>query len=130
VSVSFSHILDTSALLAALLNEPGNEQVFTVLDSSAISSVNLLETFGKLVQKGIPAAEARQAIESLALPVIEWGEEDVWASADTLSLAWQSGISMGDRICLVTARKYDAVALTADRKWIGLVPGVKIQLIR
>ena len=73
MSATCSHILDTSGLLAALLNEPGNEQVFTVLHSSAISSINLLETFGKLVQKGIPAAEARQASECLALPIIELG---------------------------------------------------------
>ena len=76
MSATFSHILDTSALLAALLSEPGSEQVFAVLNTSAITSVNLLETFGKLVQKGTPVVEAREVIESLALPTIVWGEPD------------------------------------------------------
>ena len=130
MSATYSYILDTSALLAALLNEPGSEQVLALIDNSAISSVNLLETFGKLVQKGTPAAEAREAIESLALPTISWVEQDVWESVDTLPLAWEHGISLGDRVCLVTARMHDAVAVTADRKWVKLVPGVKTLLIR
>lgn len=130
MSATFSYILDTSALLAALLDEPGGDQVFTLIDNSAISSVNLLETYGKLVQKGTPAAVAREAIESLALPTIPWVEQDVWESVDTLPLAWEQGVSLGDRVCLVTARIYNAAAVTADRKWVGLVPGVQTLLIR
>ena len=128
--MAFTHVLDTSALVAALLGEAGADRVFEVLDNAAMSSVNLLETFGKLVQRGVPVGEARARIESLAIPSVPWTEEDVWESGDVLPLAWQKGISLGDRVCLVTARKHGAVAVTADRQWVGAATGVEILLIR
>jgi ribonuclease VapC len=125
-----AYILDSSALLVAVLAEPGAEQVLEIIDQSAISTVNLLEVFGKLIQKGIPAERVRERIESFALPTIPWSEEDVWASADLVPLAWTQGLSLGDRICLATARRYRAQAVTTDREWMKLRPKQRILLVR
>ena len=126
----YSYILDSSALLAVTMGEPGADKVLEIIDRAAISTVNLLEAFTKLIQKGIPAERVQRRLESFALPMIHWTEEDVWKSADLIPLAWKHGLSLGDRICLATARRYHAHAVTADRKWTGLVAKPRILLIR
>ena len=126
----YAYILDSSALLAAVIGEPGADQVLEIIDRSAISTVNLLEAFGKLIQKGIPAERVGGRLESFALPAIHWSEEDVWASADLAPYAWTHGLSLGDRVCLATARKYRAQAVTTDRQWTKLVPRQKVLLVR
>lgn len=45
-------VLDASALIALLRKEPGAEKVAAVLTRSCISSVNLAETYGKMVEYG------------------------------------------------------------------------------
>jgi ribonuclease VapC len=126
----YAYILDSSALLAAVLGEPGTDQVLEILDQSAMSTVNLLEAFGKLIQKGIPAERVQERLESFALPTIHWTEEDVWASADLVPLAWIHGLSLGDWVCLATARRYGAQAVTTDREWTRLRPKQRILLAR
>ncbi len=52
-------IVDTSALVAIALNEPGYRQLLTVLDgkgSSRISAANLLETYIVIDRRGGPEA--------------------------------------------------------------------------
>lgn len=53
-------------------------------------------------------------------------------TAKLLSPTRDSGLSLGDRACLVAAKSQDASALTSDRTWKGLqhTTGVKIELIR
>jgi PIN domain nuclease of toxin-antitoxin system len=102
--------------MAAVLDESGADQVLEIVDRAAISTVNLLEVFGKLIQKGIPAERVRERLESFALPAIPWFEEDVWASEGLASLAWTHGLSLGDRVCLRTAHRCRAQAVTTDRE--------------
>ena len=47
-------VLDASALIAFLREEPGAEKVAKVLTRSCISGVNLAETLGKMVEYGKP----------------------------------------------------------------------------
>jgi len=42
----YAYILDSSALLAAVMGEPGADRVLAVIAQSAISTVNLLEELG------------------------------------------------------------------------------------
>ena len=51
-------VLDASALVAFLRNEPGGEKVAVVLTRSWISAVNLAETISKMVEYGKPLDEA------------------------------------------------------------------------
>ena len=47
-------VLDASALIAVLREEPGAAAVEAVLDDAAISTVNLSEVQAKLVERGTP----------------------------------------------------------------------------
>ena len=51
-----SPIVDASALLAVLNDEPGSEVVAALLPMAALSTVNLSEVVAKLVEKGMPTS--------------------------------------------------------------------------
>jgi ribonuclease VapC len=51
-------VLDASALLALINSEPGWEMVGAALSEAVISAVNLAEFVTKMVDIGIPEADA------------------------------------------------------------------------
>ena len=49
-----AHVLDASALLCLLFEEPGHERVEAALGSACIAAANLAEVVGKLIDRGLP----------------------------------------------------------------------------
>ena len=64
-------VLDASALLIIVLDEPGHERVDRILDRSRIHAVNLAEVVGRLVRSGMPAERAAATLRELHLDVEE-----------------------------------------------------------
>lgn len=60
-------MLDASAVLALLHNEPGAEMVAKKLPNAGLSTVNLAEVVTKLVDAGMPLDDAREAVDTLGL---------------------------------------------------------------
>ncbi len=50
-------VLDASALLALLLNEPGQEKVLGVLEGAAMTAVNFGEVVGHYARGGVAEAD-------------------------------------------------------------------------
>ncbi|TFU15780.1 type II toxin-antitoxin system VapC family toxin [Thermus tengchongensis] len=125
-------VLDASALLALLLDEPGAARVEAVLaEGAAISAVNLAEVFSNQAERG-HAPEAvrerlvREGLLGQVLEVFPFTEEDALEAARLRPL----GLSLGDRACLALARRLGLPALTADATWEGLDVGVKVEVVR
>jgi PIN domain nuclease of toxin-antitoxin system len=123
-------ILDASALLALINQEPGSEKVAAVISTACMSSVNVAEVVSKLMDKGFSEVEIREIFGALKLLIIPFDEEQGFIAgllrADTKSL----GLSLGDRACLSLAIQQKLSVLTADRVWAGLQLGLNIQMIR
>lgn len=64
--MAVNFVLDASALLALLQDEPGANRVAGILPESAISSVNLSEVVAKLIDKEMPATVVRETLEGSA----------------------------------------------------------------
>ncbi|HET9783328.1 MAG TPA: PIN domain-containing protein [Terriglobales bacterium] len=128
------YVLDSSALLALLLGEPGAERVQACLPDAVVSSVNLTEATTKLLHKGAEPAAARAMLEGLRLEIVPWAEALVWASLDLCPLAWTNGLSLGDRACLALSRSLHRKALTADAAWVAVGrlarPAIAVELFR
>jgi ribonuclease VapC len=126
-------VLDTSALLAILNEEPGSEKITEGLDSLdafAMSSVNVSEAYGKLVGRGIGSTEAWEAITA-SIPCIEPFDEEQAMIAGQLLLRTRSlGLSLGDRACLALGMVLKSPVYTADRIWKRLNLGITIHVIR
>lgn len=123
-------VLDASALLALLNQEDGAERVAPFVADAVISTVNLAEVVTRLALAGMPETAIR---ETLALLPLESVPFDVWQAIEVGLLApttKPSGLSLGDRVCLVLARRLNATAVTADQAWVDINAGVAVELIR
>ena len=130
-------VLDASALLSIVLDEPGPERVDRILDGSRIHAVNLAEVVGRLVRSGMPAERAVAALHELHLEVEEeFGERQAGFCGALMGTRRDLGLSLGDCVCLTMAAWSGAVAVTADRRWKELEGTVvndrtiRIELIR
>ena len=123
-------VLDASAVLALLQEEPGAAIVEDVLGDAAMSSVNWAEVAGLLAARGLPATQLRPSVEALGISVLAFEAVDADATGELLPPTRNAGLSLGDRACLALARRLDARALTADRAWLDLHLGVDVRCIR
>ena len=129
-------VLDASALLAHLRDEPGADVVAEAIASGAvISTVNLAEVFSRVADRGEdPAKFAAELTQSGlldgAITVEPFTAADAIDAGRLRPLTRDAGLSLGDRACLALARRLDAPALTADTDWQGVAHGVELRPIR
>ena len=123
-------ILDSSAVLAYLRNEPGADTLAPLFRNAAISVVNLTEVLSRLIALGQPFTEAQQAVDALMMRHVVFDEAQAFAAAALLPLTRRLGLSLGDRACLALARAEGLAVLTSDRAWASLDVGVEIRMIR
>jgi PIN domain nuclease of toxin-antitoxin system len=123
-------VLDASAVLALIQDEPGGQRVRSVVRQAALSSVNLTEVVTKLIARGVPVNEVREVLLSIELFVHAHDEELAVEAGALHALTRRQRLSLGDRACLALARRLAATALTTDRAWSRVEVGVAIEVIR
>ncbi len=123
-------VLDASAILVLLNDEPGAAEVAQALEDAAVSAVNLSEVVAKLLEAGMPRAEAEDVLGGLGLDVRPFDEGATWAAAALRAGTRKAGLSLGDRACLALARDLGVPALTADSAWAKVPSGVEVRLVR
>jgi ribonuclease VapC len=128
VNGRLEYVLDSTALIALVLGEPGFERVQGLLERSGVSAVNLTETIHKLVQKGSAQRSVEHLVQGLQLNVIAWSEDLSYQSAEFAVLGKSHGLSLGGRACLTLAKQLKATAVTADQAWTE-VPALGVRLL-
>ena len=123
-------VLDASALLAWLFDEPGTEVVDPLLSVAALSTVNLAEVWQKLDQHGVDAGRALRRVRLLGVRTEPFADEDAALAARLWRDGRRVGLSLGDRCCLALAGRLGTTALTADRSWADLGLPVDVRIIR
>jgi PIN domain nuclease of toxin-antitoxin system/bifunctional DNA-binding transcriptional regulator/antitoxin component of YhaV-PrlF toxin-antitoxin module len=101
-------LLDASALLALVFEEPGAAAVLAALDTAAIGAVNLAEGVELAARRGLDPARAGRLLAGLR----------------------RQGLSLGDAACLGTDAVLGLPVLTVDRLWAELETGVEVRLLR
>ena len=125
-----SVVLDASAILAVLHNEPGSALVEPHLASASMSAVNLTEVLSKLVDEGMPEETAWSAVAGLSLAIVDHDVGQARRSARLRAGTRRGGLSLGDRACLALAETLGLPAVTADRHWAELGLAIEIRHIR
>ena len=129
--MTLEYVLDASALLAWLNEETGADKVEPLLESSAISTVNLSETLQKSLARGVDVAGLQEDLAALGLAVVDFTPYDAELAAGLWTTTGRLGLSLGDRCCLATARRLGMPAVTADRDWTKLKQdGLEVFTIR
>jgi len=122
-------VLDASAVLAMILNEPGGERVESLLDdveagsdvSVSISSVNWCEILTRLERESLAAVLS-------GVELVPFGKAEAEAAVAFVRVS--RALSLGDRACLALASNLQAAAWTTERLWTRCQVDVPVELIR
>jgi ribonuclease VapC len=125
-----SVVLDSSAVLAVLWNEPGNELVLERIDGAIISAVNHAEVLTKISDRSSDGKRAITLLASLAVAVIGFDEAQAETVGTLRTKTKHLGLSLGDRACIALAMKKGWPVLTADKAWVELSLGIDVHLVR
>lgn len=109
-------VLDASALLAFLQDEPGGGDVEqALLDEACCGAANWSEVARIIRSVDGDWDLARSLLLSYGLDVVEVTADDAERAAAT----WRrgSGLSLADRLCLALGDRLRTDVLTADRAW-------------
>ena len=124
-------VLDASAILASLLEEPGAENLTDeILMDAVASTVNLAEVQTILVSRGYDPDEAWEDALDQVSDAEPYTSEQARMAGNLVRTRGRLGLSLGDRSCLALAIALEADVYTADRSWSGLDLGVSIHVIR
>lgn len=123
-------VIDASALLAHLLDEPGKDGVLEALRAeSVMSTVNFAEVLGRLVRGGAEEALLRELTAELPVEFVQPDEEIAIRAALMLPLARRAGLSLADRMCLATGQVMGLPVVTADRVWAEVAAEIGVELV-
>jgi ribonuclease VapC len=120
--VKFQVLLDASAVLAVLGNEPGAEHVALALHNKrcAVTAANQAEIISKCLDRGATPERLQVLLNTLGYSVLECVAADGQLAGDMRPLTRSLGLSLGDRLCLAVAKRLSLQVLTADRPWLSL----------
>ena len=125
-------VLDASALLALLNQEPGWEVVAraAAAEDVTISAVNYSEVLQKAARIGVASEEIDQVLDELAITVTPFGRLDARLAASFYR--HRSDLSLADRVCLALGRSLSSPTYTTDRQWLNWADdlGVRVVVIR
>jgi PIN domain nuclease of toxin-antitoxin system len=125
-----SVVLDASALLALLNEEPGGEKVEQSIPGAAISAVNLSEVISKFTERGMTEEVVRSTLEDIQIDVHPFDRESAYKTGALRMATRGLGLSFGDRACIALGWQLQRPVLTTDRVWRELEVGVEIRVIR
>ena len=123
-------VLDASALLAYLQDEPGGDLVDGMLAESVMSSVNWAEVVQKSIAAGVKVDAMLDDLQSLGLMVEPFTPDDGEMAGRLWEQTRQAGLSLGDRACLSLGLRLGVPVLTSDRAWATLSLSLDVQVIR
>ncbi len=129
-------VLDSSAVLALILNEPGGQHVDALLrrvdhgevTQIALSTLTWCEILSRLHRDNdtMTASELAGLLEGVE--VVPFTLSDAELAADFSRI--DRSISLGDRACLALTRMRNATAWTTDKIWQRIDVGVTVKVLR
>lgn len=125
-------VLDASALLAMMQNEPGGDRVAELLldprRTVLVSTLNWSEVFDRLLRGGIPEDTIESLLGRIGVHPVDFDLNQGKIAAKFRIAA--PALSLADRACLALAYTRKATAWTTDKIWARAKVGVPIEILR
>jgi ribonuclease VapC len=124
-------VLDASAVLALVHDEEGADRVAAVLPQARLSTANLAEVVGKLVDVGIDPRRVEGLLTAAGVVLEPVLAADAVRAGALRQVDGGRLLSLGDRCCLALALRSDPPeVLTGDRAWAALDLPLDVELLR
>lgn len=125
-------VLDASVILAAILDEPGGDAVFDMIDEAVVSAVNVAEVYTYAAINALPTDAIDAFFADTGIEVAPFEQDQAVVAGKLAAITRKIGLSLGDRSCLALGVLRKADVLTADRLWEQVASdiGVSIALLR
>lgn len=123
-------VLDASALLAFLQDEPGSDAVENELAEACMSAVNWSEVIQKSVAAEVDVTGLRADLEALGLQVHDFTPEYADAVGNLWPQTRRYGLSLGDRACMCLGLALKLPVMTTDKAWKKVNIPVRVHVIR
>ena len=122
-------VLDASALLAMLNEEPGGARVANIIASARISAINYAEVVSYYVRAGMPHRDVDVMLDPLPLEIVSADKALATLAGRLRAVTAQAGLSLGDRFCLALAQRESLPAWTADKLWNTVTEDVGVDVV-
>lgn len=123
-------VLDTSAIMAVINEEPGAEIVRPLLDHAIINAVTLAEVITKMADWGMSENDVQDRLNDLGIRIVPFDEDQAYRTGMLRPATRRFGLSLGDRACLALGLIRDLPVVTADRNWARVSIDLELELIR
>jgi ribonuclease VapC len=123
-------VLDSSAVLALIFEEPGADLVAKLIDESLICAVNITDIVTRFYDRGWHIEVAAAEVAKLCRRVAPFDDILAFRAGRLRAETRDFGLSLGDRACLALAEAALIPVYTADKEWAQLDIGIDIRLVR
>jgi ribonuclease VapC len=123
-------VIDSSAILASILDETGATKVNAIISQSLMSAVNFAEVVTVLNNDGYVSDQINIILDAYNITVIPFDETQAKICGNLRQVTRSRGLSLGDRACLALALQKGLPVLTADRTWEDIDVSVRVELVR
>jgi PIN domain nuclease of toxin-antitoxin system len=122
-------VLDASALIAMLRDEPGADKVSAIVSSARMNAVNYAEVVSHFVHSGMPERDVDAMLDPLPIDWVPMDKELARRAGRLRAATAEWGLSLGDRSCLGLAERDGLPAWTADRAWRAVADAIGVEII-
>jgi ribonuclease VapC len=122
-------VLDASALIAMLKDEPGADAVAATIATASMGVFNHAEVVSHFIHLGMPAADVDDMLDPLPMTIIPADKLLAREAGRLRATTASAGLSLGDRFCLALARRDGVPAWTTDKAWASIADAVGVETV-
>lgn len=122
-------VLDASALIAMLHEEPGAQQVAEAIAGARMGVFNYAEVVSYFIHAGMDDHDIDAMLDPLPIDIIPADKDLARLAGQLRRPTADAGLSLGDRFCLALAKQEDLPAWTADKGWTRIAAAAAVEVV-
>jgi ribonuclease VapC len=123
-------VMDSSVIIACILDEPGADYAYPLLPFAHLSTVNMAEVVTRFSRYGSSSEDIHDIVRGLPVQTEAFDAQTATLAGLLEAKTREFGLSLGDRACLALGLTLQLPIITADRAWKSVSLPVEIRLIR